>query len=54
MFLFFNRSTYIARISGCLADLRSRIFGSFVGKISCLRASPRLFEHLKNSIIADF
>ena len=28
-------------------DLRSRIFGTFVAKISCLPASPRIFEHLK-------
>ena len=33
-------------------DLRSRIFGTF--KISCLPASPRNFEHLKNGIIACF
>ena len=31
-------------------DLRSRIFG----KISCLPASPRIFEHQKNGIIAHF
>ena len=32
-------------------DLRSRIFGTF---IACLPAPPRIFEHLKNSIIAHF
>ena len=35
-------------------DLRSRIFGTFVSKISCLPASPRILEHLKNCIIAHF
>ena len=35
-------------------DLRSRIFGTFVVKISCLPASPTIFEHLKNGIIAHF
>ena len=34
-------------------DLRSRIFGTFVVK-SCLPASPRIFEHLKNAITAHF
>ena len=29
-------------------DLRSRIFGTVVVKISCLPASPRIFEHLKH------
>ena len=36
-------------------DLRSRIFGTFVAKfleISCLPASPGIFEHLKKGIIA--
>ena len=33
-------------------DLRSRIF-LFFWKISCLPASPRIFEHIKNGIIAD-
>ena len=28
-------------------DLRSRIFGTFVAKISFLPVSPRIFEHLK-------
>ena len=32
-------------------DLRSRIFGNFFFLISCLLASPRIFEHLKNCII---
>ena len=32
----------------------SRIFGTFVVKISCLPASPRIFEHLKNGLIAHF
>ena len=38
-------------------DLRSKIFGTFVGlccKISCLLASPRIFEHLQNGIITHF
>ena len=36
-------------------DLRSRIFGTFVViYISCLPASPRIFEHPKNGIIAHF
>ena len=34
-------------------DFRSRIFGTFVVKF-CLPASPRIFEHLKNGIIAYF
>ena len=34
-------------------DLRSRIFGTFVVKfLACL--PPRIFEHLKNGIIAHF
>ena len=33
-------------------DLRSRIFGTFF--VSCLPASPRIFQHLKNGIIAHF
>ena len=33
-------------------DLRSRIFGTFF--VSCLPASPRIFQHLKNGIIAYF
>ena len=35
-------------------NLRSRIFGSFSEKISCLPASPRIFELQKNRIIAHF
>ena len=36
-------------------DLRSGIFGTlFCCKISCLPASPRIFEHLNNGIIAYF
>ena len=36
-------------------DLTSRIFGTCICcKISCLPASPRIFEHLKNGIIAHF
>ena len=35
-------------------DLRSRIFGTFVSKISWLPASPRIFQHLKYGIIAYF
>ena len=36
-------------------DLRSRIFGTFVvTEISCLPASRKIFEHLKNGIIAHF
>ena len=35
-------------------DLRSRSFGTFCCKISCLPASPRIFEHLKNGITAHF
>ena len=35
-------------------DLRSRIFGTFFVKISCLPASPKIFEHLKNGIIDHF
>ena len=35
-------------------DLRSRIFGNICCKISCLPASPRIFEHLKNGKIAHF
>ena len=35
-------------------DLRSRIFATFFGKICCLAASPRIFAHLKNGIIAHF
>ena len=36
-------------------DLRSRIFGTFVVKfLACLPASPRIFEYLKNGIIAYF
>ena len=27
-------------------DLRSRIFGTYVVKIPCLSACPRIFEHL--------
>ena len=32
-------------------DLRTRIFGTLV---SCLPASPRIFEHLQNGIITHF
>ena len=32
-------------------DLQSRIFGTLI-VISCLPTSPRIFEHLKNGIIA--
>ena len=35
-------------------NLRSRIFETFCCKISCLPASPRIFEHLRNGIIAHF
>ena len=38
-------------------DLKTRIFGTFVDfccKISCLPASPRIFEHLQNGIITHF
>ena len=35
-------------------DLRSRIFGTFGCKISCLPASPRIFGHPKNGVIAYF
>ena len=36
-------------------DLRSRIFGTlFCCKLSCLPASPKIFERLKNGIIAPF
>ena len=35
-------------------DLRTRIFGTFVVKLSCLPASPRIFEHLQNGIITHF
>ena len=35
-------------------DLRSRIFETFFCKISCLSASPRIFEHVKNGMIAYF
>ena len=35
-------------------DLRSRIFGNICCKISCSPASPRIFGHLKNGIIAYF
>ena len=36
-------------------DLRTRIFETFVVKfLACLPASPRIFEHLKNGIIAYF
>ena len=35
-------------------DLRSRIFGNICCKISCLPASPRIFEHLKIGIISHF
>ena len=35
-------------------DLRARIFGTFVAKISRLPASPMIFEHLKNGMIAHF
>ena len=35
-------------------DLRSSIFGNICCKISCLPASPRIFEHIKNGIIAHF
>ena len=35
-------------------DLRTRIFGTFFVKFSCLPTSPRLFEHLKNGVIAHF
>ena len=36
-------------------NLRSRIFGAFaVLKISCLPASPRILEHLKNVKMAHF
>ena len=40
----------------CLEDdLRSRIFGTFVVKfLACLPACLRVFEHLKNCIIAHF
>ena len=34
-------------------DLRSRFFGTFV-EMPCLAAFPRIFEHLKNGIIAHF
>ena len=32
---------------GTRLDFRSRIFGTFGSKISCLPASPRNFEHVK-------
>ena len=32
---------------GTKLDFRSRIFGTFGSKISCLPASPRNFEHVK-------
>ena len=36
-------------------DLRSSIFGTLVVKfLACLPASPRIFEHLKNGVIAHF
>ena len=35
-------------------DLRSRIFGTFVFKISYLHASPKIFEPPQNGIIAHF
>ena len=35
-------------------DLRSRIFANICCRTSCLPASPRIFEHLKNGIIAHF
>ena len=35
-------------------DLRSRIFRNIFGNISCLSASSRILEHLKNGIIAHF
>ena len=35
-------------------DLRSSIFGTFVVKVFRLPVSPRIFEHLKNGIIAYF
>ena len=39
----------------CSEDhLRTRIFGTFVVKFSCLPASPRIFEHLQNGIITHF
>ena len=39
----------------CLKDnLRSRKFRKLCRKISCLPASPKIFEHLKNGIIAQF
>ena len=35
-------------------DLRCRIFGPFVVTVSCLPASPRIFEYLQNGIITHF
>ena len=35
-------------------DLRSRIFRNISCKITCLSASPRIFEHLQNGIITHF
>ena len=35
-------------------DLRSIIFGTFVVKFLACLPSPRLFEHLKNGIMAYF
>ena len=36
-------------------DLKYRIFGTFVEKfLACLPASPMIFEHIKNGIVAHF
>ena len=35
-------------------DLRTRNFRNICCKISCLPASPRIFEHLQNGIITLF
>ena len=46
---------HIKKDSNCSEDdLRSRIFGTFFAKISCLPTSPMIFEHLKIGVISHF
>ena len=59
--LMFNRPIFIRGTQRqfleniCSEDgLRSRNFRNICCKISCFPASPRIFEHLKNGIIAHF
>ena len=57
--VFFNSETKRKRLRRRLIcsedDLRSRILRSFVVEfLACLPACPRIFEHVKDGIIAHF